>query len=435
MPMKHSRLVVLASLLSVVAVLAGCGGGDEDAPAAEVLLRFLTMGTPDEVQIFKDLAEEFRAANPSVRVRVMTGTEYLVKLQTLIAADTPPDVFPLLDFHMRDYVDKGVLLPLGEMAEADPSFDLDDFYPLALEAMSQDGVLYAIPRDVTSLVVFYNKSLFDEAGVAYPSADWDWDELVEKAKALTVYGEGGRIMQYGFGTQGASEPILVTFVRQNGGAFFDEQRGKFQFDHPAVMGGLQFLADLINVHRVAPGVSAAEQQDPNALFTSGKLAMYLTGRWNVPTFAQIRSFEWDVCPPAKGVQSATGTIVSGYMIPKGSPHREEAWQWVKFLTGVEGLTRLTKTGLLVPSRKSIAESSVFLTPDEPPTADRVFLDVISVGSLTFHVPGYVRFSDEVEKPELEYIFAGVKSAREACPAIQTKAEQFLAAAGERDVSP
>src|SRR6185369_17768457 len=147
-----------------------------------------------------------------------------------------------------------ILEPLDDYAKAD-NYSLTDYYPSILRRFTIDGHLYVMPRDVSPIcMVFYNKKAFDEAKLSYPTDDWDWDEFLADAKALTKKDAKGRTTRWGYTEDW---PMIEPWVYSNGGRWVDniEKPTKYTFNTPAFMDAVQYRADLVLKHKVLPGPS------------------------------------------------------------------------------------------------------------------------------------------------------------------------------------
>lgn len=275
------------------------------------------------------------------------------------------------------WVKSGVLLNIQEHVNKS-DINIDDIWDSALIRYSFDGTrigqgdLYALPKDIGPTVLYYNKELFDEAGIPYPSADtpMTFDELVETAKALTKDENGnGRIDQYGMG------PIWWEgFVWSNGGNVLSEDRTEVVLNSPEALEALQFAADMRNVHKAAPDSRALEAMNDGQMFETGRLAMMINGRWAVPQYRNL-NFDWDVAPlPAGKTGVASGWSGSvGFGVNARTEKAEAAFKLVEYLAGPEGQELQAELGFAIPNFKSMANSDVFLQPGKKPENAQVFL--------------------------------------------------------------
>src|SRR5512146_1690919 len=193
---KFLFVLVVASL-----VLAACGGAKPPvASAGPVEISMMMWGDPAELEVWNQIVADFQAINPNITVKVEVSDwdSYWTKLKTLLSAGTPPDVFAMDAPLYLDYQSRGVLLNLQPYLDKNAGM-LDGVYPQTLEAYKTPDGMYGLPRDFQTVVLFYNKDMFDAAGVAYPTANWTYDDLRAAAKQLTLDKNGdGKIDQYGF---------------------------------------------------------------------------------------------------------------------------------------------------------------------------------------------------------------------------------------------
>src|SRR5262245_51123814 len=215
-------------IATIVAMLAACGQAAPTAPAgsanASGKISFMVFGDPAEKAAYETLVGEFRKRNSAIEVELVhipDQADYRRRLAADIAAGTPADVVLINYRRLGAFTAKGLIEPLGPYLAQSKLVKEEDYYAEAMAAFRWQGTLMCIPQNVSSLVVYYNKKLFDQAGIAYPKAGWTWDDFVKTAQALTMDANGdGTIDQYGLGTE--IEAIrLAPFIWQNGGDLVD----------------------------------------------------------------------------------------------------------------------------------------------------------------------------------------------------------------------
>lgn len=379
---RAARLRKGLTLLTAV-MLALAGGAC--APAENRPLRFSTWGSLDEIATLKPLLAEFARQNPDVPVELVhVPDKYRQSIRLMAAAGKMPDVLFMESQILPGFAHRGVLRDLEPFLAADAELRRTDFYPPVMEAMSWKGTLYGIPRDLSNLVMFYNRRLFDEAGVPYPTADWTYEDMVEKAKRLT----GGDRFGVGF----APYPLYwLPYLWSDGGDLFDPARQRSTLLEPTSLAALERYRDLRFKHHVAPTEAQVGNARMSQLFAQGKLAMMVGGRWVVPGFRKKIDFPWDVAPFPRG---KAGSIVdadaSGYCIAASSPQPEKAWRLVRFLSSKPAISAFTESGLIVPSRPDVADSPAFKAG--APASSQVFLDAIAAARPTPTTPSY----DEIQ---------------------------------------
>jgi multiple sugar transport system substrate-binding protein len=376
--MSRMRSLITAAT-AVAALLAGCGGGDTagSSPDSSVTLQFVLFGDAVETAGYQQLIDDFTADNPDVRIvlsPVATQDDLLAKLTTGFAGGSPPDVFLINYRRYGQFADQGVLEPVGPYLDDSDAIDESDFAETALEPFRFDGqTLTCMPQNISSLQVYYNVDLFEQSGAPLPEAGWTWDEFLAAAQAIT--GDGN----YGLGI----EPTLIRlapFVWSAGGELVDDPKAptRLTIDAGAAREALDFFLDLQLKHGVVPPQREELSQDSESRFLNGRLGMYLNSRRSVPTLRTIDGFTWDVAPLPVAPGGEPSTIQHGdaYCMSRDGRNIDATWRFIEYANTAAGQTTLAATGRTVPSRTDVAESPVFLEPEEPPASSQVFLDVI-----------------------------------------------------------
>ena len=365
-------------MLAVVVAAAGCGGsgGGDDGGT----IRFLTFGAPEELKAYRDVIAAYEKES-GVRVQLVEASDrddLIARLSTSIAGGSPPDVFLINYRFYGQFAAKDVLEPLEQRAEDSDAFELDDFYPQAIDAFRWKGELTCIPQNISSLVVYYNRELFRRYGVAEPRPGWKWDDMVDAAVKLTKNTDGaGRYEIYGLGVE-PSIIRLAPFVWSNGGEIVDdpETPTRLALDTPAALDAMRKFFELRGTHGAIPTEVEAEAEDDESRFMAGRLAMVLSSRRATPTFRTITDFDWDVAP-LPVLREPAGILHSdAYCITAASKRKDSAWRFVEFAVGREGQRIAARTGRTVPSLREVANSPDFLDADAKPRNSRVFLDGI-----------------------------------------------------------
>lgn len=358
--------LLFGTLLAVLAV--------SSAASAAVTLRLAFWGGDGDLHVNSALVEAFEAANPGIEVELLhTPDAYDDRIRTMMAGGAAPDVIMLAE-SFSTYANAGLILPLDEFVEADPSFDMSDFFPLVVDAYRVDGKLYTIPMRWGPMILYYNKGLFDEAAVPYPTTDWDWAAFQEAAKRLTR-GEGPA-KQFGVGSIGDWWPWWMAPIYQNGGSVLNEARTATTMHHPEAIEALRWYRDLIWEHGVSPNYMEWEffsGKGPDQLFEAGITAMNQTGFWAVYWLRLHGTIDWDVSVLPMQERRATPLFSNGWAITRQSRHPKEAWELVKFLTSEYGQRLVAETGHDVPVRVSVAQE-YFLRPDQPPAHAHLILE-------------------------------------------------------------
>ena len=402
----------MIALCLMVCAISGCWKAGEHSDT--VFLRMVVWGTGADEKAWNEKLAEFYKTHPNIRVRLeYTPWERTFdKLLISTAGGKSPDATIVSSMWFVPCASKGLLADLGPFVERDKDFDLDDFYPAAVNGWGRyNGMLYAIPAGIDIYAMYYNKTMFDKYGVPYPDETWDWDRYLWAAEKLTKDLDGdGRLDQWG-----TTQNMWQAYIWQNGGDILNEDQTKCTLDRPEAYKGLQFMADLRNKYHVSPTPAEMADIGTRVLFTNGKIGMYFSGSWAVPLYfeKEIEDFEYDVAPMPKGKRRASFFGGASYAVLQGSKHKAEAWELVKFMVRRESLRERAIKEQVVPSRISVAESEAFLLLKGPPKHRKVFLDAIEYGRTVPAVPCSREMNDIIWN-EISLVLLGQKTAKESC---------------------
>jgi multiple sugar transport system substrate-binding protein len=371
-------------------------------------------GTAADQVVWKQKLAEFYKTHPNIRVRLeFTPWERTFdKLLIATAGHRAPDATIVSSMWFVPSAAQGLLADLGLFVAEDKDFELEDFYPAAVNGWGKyNGKLYAIPAGIDIYAMYYNKTMFDKYGVPYPDETWDCKKYLRAAKKLTKdLDRDGRLDQWG-----TTQNMWQAYIWQNGGDILNEDQTRCTLDRPDAYKGLQFMADLRNKYHVCPTPAEIADVGTKNLFTSGRIGMYFSGSWAVPLYfeKEIKDFEYDVAPMPKGKRRAAFFGGASYAVLEGSKHKREAWELVKFMVRRDALRERAIKEQVVPSRISVAESEAFLRLKGPPKHRKVFLDAIEYGR-TLPAVTCSREMNDIIWNEISLVLLGRKSAEESC---------------------
>jgi len=429
---KHVVLILLAVALALS--LGACAREEsptitpepEDTytpePEHPITITWSFWGDPWEVDVNKRVIKVFEADYPNIKVEILhePWLTYFDMAEEWLTGDSPPDVMFLE--YIPIYAARGILENLDSYIQRD-DYDLADFYPGLLRVFTHQNSLYGFPRDNDTKVIFYNKTLFDEAGLSYPVCDWTWEDLRQMAIKLTKK-ESSEIKQYGF----AYEPDVWwrLWVWQNGGEIYDDDfsPGQTLLNSSEAIDAIQFLTDLTNVDRVTPLYEVQRTSlGIGQLFQNDKLAMAFGNHALIPGFAATPGLRWDVVCLPQGKYRVNVADGAGYVITNGSRNKEAAWTFLKWLESPKGQAIFTESGIAVPARRSVGQADVFLK-QRPPHNASVFLEETERGRpnpIFKAVQEIEHLFEEAFKP----VWQGQMSAREAVAEVVPEVNRIL----------
>jgi len=380
--MKSLRFLFLLGML-FAAILA----------RADITLRFTVWDGDESSNVLKKELAKFEAANPGVKVKFERSdfAQYFDKLLTQYAAGVAPDVVMMDPANFQRFARRGALLELNKFYGDVPGFDIKGYYPSIVKAHSIGDSLYVLPRDIAPIaVVYYNKTMFEKEGIAFPSPDWTWDFVPHPQKGdkdfLTVLkkfqklNEQGKPKQWGY-VPGWNTLLVDLFFFSTGGRYVDDPEDPkvLKFDDPRLMKAYQFVSDLTLKDKVIP--SSFDQAGTNArqMFTQGKVAMFHSGIWETPQLRKEISpvseggFEWDVAiaPAFAGGTRAYPTGGSGYGIMSSTKHPKEAWRLSEWMAGKQGMLAMAKAGIAQPAIRKYALMEPWIPGPNTPAEQQV----------------------------------------------------------------
>jgi multiple sugar transport system substrate-binding protein len=415
---KLMFVLVIASL-----VLAACASKSPTEGPVEIT--FTMWGAPEEQEVWQAVVDDFHKTNPNITVKVDVSDwdSYWTKLNTLVAGGTPPDVFAMDAPLFLDWQSRGALLNLQPYIDANPGF-LDGFYPQTLTAYKTPDGYYGLPRDFQTIVLFYNKKMFDAAGVPYPTADWTYDDLLANAKKLTLdKNNDGKIDQYGFWSDTWDMELLWSeAIWANGGEIISADHAKTLIGQGGARDAWKYI-DSLYKEGVIPGPTAG-QEFGDDLFQPGVAAMTTIGHWAVPGYVQA-GIAFNVVPmPSGPAGRATSVNSAGFVVSKDTKHPDEAFEFIKYALSEPGQKRLAELGFAIPVLKSVAESDAYL--NQPGDLDqKVFLDSVDFAQMKPVFKGYEEWATVVGDG-LTPVWDGEAELNATLDAVVASADEVLA---------
>ncbi|WP_084961245.1 ABC transporter substrate-binding protein [Thermoactinospora rubra] len=419
----NKTILALAVLATALATTTACSQGSATkAPAADggkVTLRYFTFSAaPDHVKDLDKIVAAFEKENPKIDVVVETAPfdQYFTKLQTSIAGGTAPDAFELNYENFVTYAASGSLLDLGAVGG---DSDVSAYAPESLNAFKHGGKQYALPASFSTVVLFYNKDLFDKAGVEPPTADWTWADEQAAAEKLTdrkagIYGDFQPVQFFEF----------YKALKQAGGEFLSPDGKKTAFNSPAGIKAAKWLVGKVGKTMPTEAeIGGTADYDTN-LFKSGKLAMWHNGIWQ---FAGLKDvpFEWDVVVEPGDATKASAVFHNAVAASSATKLAKEAYAWARFLSSskVAATTRIESSWELPP----VSDQSVlagYLKDPKPANRQAVFDSLKSIA-----LPPVIQRQQEMQDAvteELANAAAGRKPVEEALKDAAARVDELLA---------
>jgi multiple sugar transport system substrate-binding protein len=375
--------VVVAGSASTRVLGAPLVGGKRGTISAyqelpEANLKFYFGANTVEAETRNKVIEAFNQKFPQIKIEPIVagaGESPTEQIQIQFAAGSGPDLMMAWELDYAGLADRNIYADLNQFISADAEYQAvvqNDHTQAFLDMFGYKDAQYVLPEQFTDVVLYYNKAHFEEAGLTPPPADWadatwTWDKFFETAQALTQ-GSGGRVQRFGY--VDAWWPSLSSMVigTGNGGNWFDTYVNPTTatVSDPKIIEALQWYADLMNVHNVAPNAEQSQTQGGIDVFLAGRASMCLVGHWMYPAMAQLNSegkldFDIGILPVGPGGTTAkTDLGGTGLAVSAQTDYQQQAWEFVKYSTGPEGQAVIAESGLFVPVLKTQSVNDAFL---------------------------------------------------------------------------
>ena len=384
--MRKKLISLLLTGVLTASLLAGCGSTDNSAAsentaaaeetasaeeAQEVVDLAGTETTEEAVEItyanfnasggneetLQKMYEAFHEEYPNITVNIETigYDDYFTQMQTRVAGGTAPDCYELNIENFAAYANKGVLAELT-------GIDTSGYNATALNAFSVNGKQYGVPGNFSNVVLIYNKDLFDQAGVSYPTDDWTWDDAMEACEKISALGDD---------IYGIYQPITFNeffkVAAQYGGGVLNADKTEFTINSEENLKAATMMISKVTDTNVQPTEAQMGGMGDWDLFESGRLGMIPTGIWAFNTFADACDFNWDICVEPGGTQKATHFFSNALVVNADSDKKEAAATWINWLASSDTSAQMRiDAGWDLPaiSNEEVLSGYLKLTPPE-----------------------------------------------------------------------
>ncbi len=451
-PMKLTRrqfLIVGGQSAAALALLASCGGGAEPAPsegggeeepeAAPLTLEFLAWGDNADIPAWEEFKATYEEMNPNVTVKLTIvsdpGNTFYPTLQTMGAGGTPPDVSSFQGWEWQTYADKGLLAPVDDYITRD---NFTDPYPEGVTSIEQstvrNGQTYLIPMQIGTMVMFYAKKPFDEAGMDYPTDDWTMDEFIEMAQQLTD--TSGDFKKFGLQANG-SWFRDIAYIRGTGQQEFDSliDPKTVQFTQPDIVDMLQLVAyDVYHELQISP--TPADLEGGSNTIETGNSAMKYEGPWYFPKLdspelrEEGKAVDFDVVmmPEAADPGRPHRGWAEGVMLMEGD-NKDAAWGFVSYIAGEEGDKRYSEITGRIPNSLKLLEGYWLPMIKERFGVEngQAFVNAIQNSEVDVigGVPRSQMWSEVVKPFGYDPMMNGSQTAEEALPKVETELQALV----------
>ena len=345
--MFKKSIILMLAILMISTMLFGCGqataettqptGGGTTAPTTAptqgpVTLKYYRFnganGHEADLQV---LIDDFQKKNEGITIdmEIYAWADYFTKLNTVLNAGDAVDVFETNYENFYMYAMNDILYDLDGIVAADKDFDPSMIKAGAYESYKYNGKLYGLCTDFSGVLMYYNKDMFDAAGVAYPTTDWTWQDELAAAEKLTDTGKGiwGTLSPY-------QAYEFYKTIAQNGGSIWSADNKTVTINSPEVVEAVQWMIDKSVKYQVQPDLSSPFFKTPDydtTAFKTGKVAMIRTGSWKLGEFLSECEFAFDVVVEPGNTAKAHNFFSNANVVNKSTKSPEAAWALLKYL--------------------------------------------------------------------------------------------------------
>ena len=461
--MKGRKIFSIVLLVMVFfTVLAGCGtakiDGTQASTAAEVsaaatapaasspetpkekaVISFLKWGEGSERDLDMDSIAKFNAANPDIEVKgeVIKYDDYLSKINTLIAANSTPDIFYINEYLPVEWGQKGIGTDLRPYYEKNGTTPEDKYVGAAL-FKSADNKIWGVASSLATMMVYYNKKLFQDAGIALPSTDakasWTWDEMLAAAKKITTDKNGKHADEAGFDTKsikvyGILAPTFwlhnMTLLYSNGASYATPDGKALGLGSPEAIQVMQGVSDLMNKDHIAPSIAVTKSLPASAtMLMNGQLGILPSGTWDDVNFV-TENYDVGVAPYPTMKTPVSIAWASCYMMSATSKYPDQAFKYLQYVTDGELNENVLKMNL--PNLKSYySDEGKFTQWSDMNKHSADFLKAvpsimnISITPENVNLKNFGPIVDQTISPEMDKLWLGEKTAEEMVKILEEK---------------
>ena len=433
--MKFKKVMALALASTMVFSMAACGGSKDDGGSSDAgdskkeekseggdTLSISIWDSNQEPGINEILADFTEETGIKTKLTVVKWDEYWTMLEAGAQGGSLPDVFWMHSNESQRYMSNDMLLDLTDkIADSDlidPANYPEDIWGL----YTYDEKYYAVPKDVDTIALWYNKAMFDEAGLAYPTADWTWDDVTEAAKKLTK--EDGS--QYGLAVRNDNNQAgYYNLVYDNGGHIINEDKTKSGWDDPKTIEAMEVLESWIK-DGVMPPIETMSENGEDVLFQSGKVAMVLQGSWMVAAYRD-NEYTAENCDVVELPKSATtGRRASvynglGWAASANGKNTENASKLIEYLGSEKAQKKQAELGVTMSAYKGTSDAWA----NSAEFNLQAYLNMMEDMEIRPYSKSTVTWENE-DNEILKSVYMGEKSMADACKEMADQMNEKLA---------
>ncbi len=354
--MRKGRVAFLFVALIASAMLFAAGDAEQAAADTSKPLAVMIWDSNQEPGIRKIIDDFTTKTGIEAEIQVVDWNNYWTLLSAGAQGGSLPDVFWMHSNESQRYMSNDMLLDVTDRIAKSTVIDPENYPTDIWSLYTYNQKYYAVPKDVDTIALWYNRTLFDQAGVAYPNENWTWEDLYEAAKKITK--ADGSV--YGFANVNTNNQAgWYNLVYSNNGYIINADKTKSGMDHPKTIEAMKFMEKIINENLMPPQTVMSESSE-DVLLQSGKIAMTMQGSWMVAAFRD-NEYSLKNCDvamlPMNSVTKRRASIYNGlgWAIANNTKRAEDAWKLVEYFGSKEAQLKQAELGVTMSAYKNTSE--------------------------------------------------------------------------------
>lgn len=362
------RVIAIFMMMIMVLSITACGSKTDnkkdnstessqgEATSSTDSLTVAIWDTNQQAGLQKIMDDWSAQSGIKAEIQVVTWDEYWTLLEAGASGGTLPDVFWMHSNQAQKYMENGLLLDLTDKIAASDKIKMDSYYSDITNLYTSNGKIYAIPKDIDTIALWYNKTMFDEAGIAYPDDTWTWETLYETAKKLTKT-DGS---QYGYAANTTNnQDSYYNAIYAYGGYVISDDKKKSGYDDPNTIAAMQVFEKMLR-EGICPDLQTLSENGTEVLFESGKVAMITQGSWMVPAFRdnEYTAKNADIAVLPSGPDGTRVSIYNGlgWAAAANGKNTEAAWSLIEYLGTKDAQLKQAELGVTMSAYQGTSDA-------------------------------------------------------------------------------
>lgn len=357
--MKKKIMVLVTAMFVLFGTILGTGS-TQTAKAQDVTELTLALWNKEQEPVLRSILDQFEEQNPdiSVELQLTPNPQYWTKLEAAATGGAMADIVWMNGPNFINYASNGIIAPIDDYL-AESEIDLANYPEGLVQLYTHEEQVYGVPKDWDTTALWYNKEMFDAAGVEYPTNDWTFDEMVEAARTIQesqgVYGVVANYM---------TQEGLYDIIPQNGGYIINEERTQSGYNTPEAIEAAQKWIGLIE-EGISPELATQTETGPRDLFAAEQVAMVYAASWNVPVFVGNENLAGKVdlveMPTIKEKAATIHGLI--YALNANSENQDQAFRVIEYLASEEANQIWAESGVVIPAHQGVLDTWVEANPE------------------------------------------------------------------------